>query len=91
MQYQAKKVERFIGNLENALTLYRRLGEDGGIATEVEMLRLQVAKLTEELRAQNLDERKRRALRIVNGNAGRLMPLLDTERPTDPVSLTSTI
>ncbi len=33
-QYQAKKVERFIGNLENALQLHHRLGEDGGLRAE---------------------------------------------------------
>jgi len=86
-QYQAKRVERFIGNLENALHLYRRLGEDGGLRGEVGQLREQCHRLTEELRSENLEDRKRRALRVVNNNAGRLMPLLDNERPDDPVSL----
>lgn len=86
-QYQAKKVERFIGNLENALHLHRRLGEDGGLRAEVEQLREQSQKLNDELRAQNLEDRKQRALRLVNGNAARLMPLLDSERPEDPLSL----
>lgn len=86
-QYQAKRVERFIGNLENALHLYRRLGEDGGIRGEVGQLREQCHRLTEELRSENLEDRKRRALRVVNNNAARLMPLLDNERPDDPVSL----
>jgi len=86
-QYQAKKVERFIGNLENALQLHRRLGEDGGLRAEVDQLREQSQKLSEELRAENLEDRKQRALRLVNGNAARLMPLLDSERPEDPLSL----
>ena len=86
-QYQAKKVERFIGNLENALHLYRRLGEDGGLRGEVAQLREQCHGLTDELRRENLEDRKRRALSIVNNNAARLMPLLDNERPDDPVSL----
>jgi hypothetical protein len=86
-QYQAKKAERFIGNLENALQLHRRLGEDGGLRAEVDQLREQSQRLNEELRAQNLEDRKQRALRLVNGNAARLMPLLDSERPEDPLSL----
>ena len=86
-QYQVKKVERFIGNLENALHLYRRLGEDGGLRGEVAQLREQCHGLTDELRRENLEDRKRRALSIVNNNAARLMPLLDNERPDDPVSL----
>jgi hypothetical protein len=86
-QYQAKKVERFIGNVENALQLHRRLGEDGQLKSEVSELSELCRVLQEELRAQNLEDRKRRALRSVNANAARLMPLLDTERPQDAVSL----
>lgn len=86
-QYQAKRVERFIGNLENALHLHRRLGEDGGLRAEVDQLKEQFQNLSEEMRGENLEDRKRRALRVVNTNAARLMPLLDSERPEDPLSL----
>jgi len=86
-QYQTKMVERFIGKLENALLLHRRLGEDGGLRAEVDQLKEKCQTLNEELRRENLEDRKRRALRLVNANAGRLMPLLDSERPEDPVSL----
>jgi hypothetical protein len=86
-QYQTQKVERFIGNLESALDLHRRLGEDGELQNEVNQLRERYATLNEELRRENLEARKQRALRIVNTNAARLLPLLDTERPNDPVSL----
>jgi len=86
-QYQAQKVERFIGNLENALELHQRLGEDSELRAELEALRERVASLSQELRLGNVEERKRRALRIVNSNAGRLLPDLDSERPNDPISL----
>lgn len=86
-QYQTKMVERFIGKLENALHLHRRLGEDGGLRAQVDELREKYQTLNEELRRENLEERKRRALRLVNANAARLMPLLDSERPEDPASL----
>ena len=86
-QYQAKKVERFIGNLENALTLHKRLGEDAELRTEVAQLRTQVQQLQDELRRENVEDRKRRALRVVNNNAARLVPRLDCERPDDPISL----
>lgn len=86
-QYQAKRVERFIGNVENALHLHRRLGEDGGLRAEVDQLREQSQRLNEELHRENLEDRKRRALRVVNTNAAHLMPLLDSERPQDPLSL----
>jgi hypothetical protein len=86
-QYQAKKVERFIGNLENALKLHERLGEDADLRTEVTHLREQMQQLQDELRRENVENRKRRALLVVNNNAARLIPELDCERPNDPVSL----
>lgn len=87
LQYQTKMAERFIGKLENALHLQRRLGEDGGLRAQVDELKDKFKALGEELRRENLEDRKRRALQRVNANAGRLMPLLDSERPDDPVSL----
>jgi hypothetical protein len=86
-QYQAKRVERFIGNLENALKLHERLGEDADLRTEVDELRARLTQLQSELSSENIDERKRRALRLVNNNAARLVSHLDAERPNDPVSL----
>ena len=86
-QYQAKKVERFIGNLENALKLHERLGEDAELRTEVAQLRGRMQQLQDELSRENVEDRKRRALRVVNNNAARLVPHLDCERPDDPISL----
>jgi hypothetical protein len=34
-QFAAKKAERFVGNLEAALDLHRRLGSDSGLVEEV--------------------------------------------------------
>ena len=48
-QYQTQKVERFIGNLESALNLHRRLGDDGELRTDVDQLRERYATLNEEL------------------------------------------
>jgi len=86
-QFAAKKAERFVGNLEAALDLHRRLGSDSGLVDEVGKLRERVQALEAELREQDLDSRKRRALNAVNGYAGRLLPLLDVENPDDPISL----
>jgi hypothetical protein len=86
-QFQAQKAERFVGNLENALELHRRLGQDAELRREVGELRKRERELQIELREQDIETRKRRALRIVNSSAERLLPLLDTERPNDPISL----
>ncbi|GAB2468498.1 DUF3732 domain-containing protein [Comamonas humi] len=86
-QFAAKKAERFVGNLESALDLHRRLGSDRGLTEEVDKLRETVKGLEAELREQDVESRKRRALNAVNGYAGRLLPFLDVENADDPISL----
>ncbi len=80
-------MERFIGSLENALQLHQSLGEKGELQPEVAKLRERVHQLENELRTGNIEYRKRQALSHVNTFAARLIPLLDSERPDDPVSL----
>jgi hypothetical protein len=86
-QFAAKKAERFVGNLEAALDLHRRLGSDNGLAEEVAKLREVGRTLEAELREQDLETRKRRALEAVNSRAARLLPFLDVENADDPISL----
>lgn len=86
-QFIAQKAERFVGNLENALQLHRRLGGDAELRVEVAKLQERERELQEELRGHDIESRKQRALRAVNSNAGRLLPDLDAERPNDPISL----
>ena len=86
-QFSAKRTERFIGNLESSLGLHRKLGSDSELVEEVRTLRETVLTLEGELRGQDVEARKRRALRTVNTNAGKLLPHLDIENPNDPISL----
>jgi hypothetical protein len=86
-QYQARKIERFIGNLESALALYERVGEDSALAAEVASIRERVEQLRKEVNAADTEARTKRALKMVNGIAGKLLPRLDVERPDDPMEL----
>lgn len=86
-QFSAKRTERFIGNLESSLGLHRKLGSDSELVEEVRTLKETVLALEGELRGQDVEARKRRALRTVNTNAEKLLPHLDIENPNDPISL----
>jgi len=86
-QFAAHRAERFVGNLESALDLHRRLGSDCELVDEVVRLRELVQRLDAELREQDVEARKRRALHAISNNAGRLLPHLDVESPHDPISL----
>lgn len=86
-QFAAQRAERFVGNLESALDLHRRLGSEGELIDEVSRLREVVQRLEAELREQDVEARKRRALHTISNNAGRLLPYLDVESPNDPITL----
>lgn len=86
-QFSAKRTERFIGNLESSLDLHRKLGSDSELVEEVRTLKEAVLALEGELREQDVEARKRQALRIINTNAEKLLPHLDVENPNDPISL----
>jgi len=86
-QYAAQRAERFVGNLESALDLHRRLGSDSELVDGVVRLRELMQRLEAELREQDVEARKRRALHAISNNAGRLLPHLDVESPNDPIFL----
>lgn len=86
-QYQARRVERFVGSLESSLNLFERVGSDHELAGEVARLRERALQLRREVDERGIRERLSRALHAVNGLAGRLIPKLDVERPDDPIRL----
>lgn len=86
-QFAAKRAERFVGNLEASLDLHRRLGSDSELVEQVARLKELVLQLESELREQDVESRKRRALAAINGYAGWLLASLDVENPQDPISL----
>lgn len=86
-QFLAKKAERFVGNLEAALELHRSLASDSALVEEVNKLREKVQRLDSELREQNVESRKYRAVNKVNNYAGKLLLFLDVENPDNPISL----
>jgi predicted nucleic acid-binding Zn-ribbon protein len=74
-QYSVLAASRFLGRLESDLRVLESVGESGALRSEVESLREAVEAL------------ERLVSDAVNLNAGRLIPLLDAERPNDPIQL----
>lgn len=85
-QDAAQQSSRFVGRLEQALEHYERLGEDGGLTSEVGELRERVRVLEGELRDLDIAKRTELALRRLSALMQPLLPTLDAERPSDPVS-----
>jgi uncharacterized protein DUF3732 len=89
-QYSQLRASRFLGHLEADLQVFDSIGQDGELASEVNSLKGRVAALERVISEAEIGARTRRALAAVNLFAGRLMPLLDAEKPNDPVSLSDT-
>lgn len=87
IQYTQLGVSRFLGRLESDIKVLERIGIDSELEGEIDRLRREVRLLEGEVAESKTKERLQRALRTVEGNAGRLLPLLDLERPQDPISL----
>ena len=86
-QYSVLAASRFLGRLESDLRVLDSVGESGALRSEVETLRAAVIQLERLVSEADMDRRLRSALDAVNLNAGRLIPLLDAERPNDPIQL----
>jgi hypothetical protein len=86
-QYSSLRVSRFLGSVEQALNTYDAIGSDSSLATEVAELEGRVRDLEKEISEGQIRDRTARAVRIVNTYASRLLPNLDCESPSDPVSL----
>ena len=86
-QYDSLKVSRFIGNVEQSLQTYARIGFDSELDREVAELQDKVTALEREIAEQEIKARTARALKAVSANAEKLMPSLDAERPNDPLTL----
>lgn len=86
-QYESLHVSRFVGNLEEALKMYSRIGTDNELTSEVQELQDRVAKLEGDVSEGNIKSRIRRAIDTINLFAAKLLPYLDCERPEDPISL----
>ena len=89
-QYDSLKVSRFIGNIEQSLQTYTRIGKDSKLDGEVRELKDRVDGLKKEISEGRVTNRVNRALDAVCLNAGKLLPSLDSERPNDPISLSTT-
>lgn len=86
-QFSTRRAERFIGNVESALELHRKLGSDSELVEEVRNLKEMVQTLEKELREKDVELRKNQALRVINAQAGNILQGLDVEDPSAPISL----
>jgi len=80
-------IDRFLGRLEQALTQFDQLAEDGELVTEVDRLRAEIDVLAQEVREEDVARRRQFAVRTVSSYAQALLPGLDVENADHLLSL----
>lgn len=85
--YRADQVERYLGRLEHALTLYERSGEDADLSLEVADLRERVARLRAQVSERLIREQMQSSLAAIETIVGQIVPTLDAEWPDAPVRI----
>lgn len=88
--YRSRDVSRFLGGIDRILDVQKSLGHDGELNNEVANLRTKQSELEKKISRPGIESRRRRALERVSNFAGRLLPLMDSERPDDPIELSVT-
>jgi hypothetical protein len=86
-QYDSLKASRFIGNLEQSLHTYARIGTNSELDNEINELNKRIRSLEQEISEKEIESKRKSALEIIQSNAEKLLPDLDVERPNDPISL----
>jgi hypothetical protein len=86
-RYTLLAASRFIGSLESDLKTFGNAGQDSELRQEIEELRSRIEALQKVLSGEQIEERTRRALSIIQGKISRILPTLDAENPDSPVSL----
>lgn len=79
--YRADQIERYLGRLEQAISLYERTGEDAELTAEIEELKKQISEIRGRISEHQIQARINNALASVETIAGQILPTLDAEWP----------
>ncbi len=85
--YSIPNIERFLGQLQNAVETYDNIGSDSDLASEVETLQEEVRLLQERVSEHQIRRRTEQALQIVQRIAAEIVPKLDCEFDDLPIEL----
>lgn len=85
--YSISNIERFLGQLQNAVETYDTIGSDSELASDVERLQGEVRLLQERVSEHQIRRRTEQALQIVQKIASEIVPKLDCEFEDLPIEL----
>lgn len=86
-KYTLDGISRFLGKVQYASETFNLLGTDSTLAEEIGRLQKSLDELREQVDEHAIEKKIDTAIRIVSANTMKLIPLLDLERPNDPIKV----
>lgn len=82
-QFQSLSVAHFLGQLQQAISLYDETHDGGDLAAEVSQLKKAIKELRHKVDAAAIAKRQQAAVERVGAYIARFMPMLDNDHPKD--------
>ncbi|NOE32131.1 DUF3732 domain-containing protein [Ruegeria sp. HKCCD7318] len=79
--FRADQIERYLGRLEQAISLYERAGEDAELNAEIADLQERILTIRGRISEHQIRSKIQNALAEIEAIAGRILPNLDAEWP----------
>ncbi|MBY0162585.1 DUF3732 domain-containing protein [Cytobacillus firmus] len=86
-KYTVENISRFIGQVQYANETFKSLGTDSELILEIEAINDTLLTLRAQVNESAIIQRVNSAINKIGAYAIRLLPLLDSERPNDPIRI----
>ena len=86
-KYTLDGISRFLGKVQYASETFDLLGTDSVLIDEINRLQDNLSELRKQVNEYAIERKIDTAIRAISANIMKLIPLLDSERPNDPVKV----
>lgn len=86
-KYTLDGISRFLGKVQYASETFDLLGTDSTLIDEINRLQEDLYKLKKQVDESAIEKKIDTAIRTISSNTMKLIPLLDSERPNDPIKI----
>lgn len=86
-KYTIENIARFLGQVQYASETFEMLGTDSQLLAEIDKLNERLKNLRAQVNEYAIKQRINVALRTIEAYSMKLIPLLDSERPNDPIKI----
>ncbi len=86
-KYTLDGISRFLGKVQYASETFDLLGTDSTLIDEINRLQKDLYELKKQVDENAIEKKIDTAIRTISSNTMKLIPLLDSERPNDPIKI----